>query len=376
VERRLAAILAADVVGYSKLMAEDEAGTLVALKAHRKELFDPEIEKRGGRVVKLMGDGALVEFASVVDAVESALAIQRILVEGDGPFTLRIGINLGDVIIDGDDIYGDGVNIAARLEKLAEPGGICLSSVVFESLGNRVDAVFADAGEHAVKNIDKPIRVWKWPDRSAAATGVDPAPSIEANAPVLPEKPSIAVLPLNNMSNDPDQDFLADGIAEDIITSLSKFGSLFVIARNSSFSFKGQQLEVKKIGKRLGVRYVLEGSVRRAGNRARITAQLIDAIEDQHIWAHPKTSTPGRTSNAACGICSNTAPRSVKRPIHSSSVLLCLIRILQPHMHALATPTACAYCMTSPPTLPKTLNWPWKRAAKLLAWMKTRPMPI
>jgi adenylate cyclase len=197
-----------------------------------------------------MGDGALVEFASVVDAVESALAIQRILVEGDGPFTLRIGINLGDVIIDGDDIYGDGVNIAARLEKLAEPGGICLSSVVFESLGNRVDAVFADAGEHAVKNIDKPIRVWKWPDRSAAATGVDPAPSIEANAPVLPEKPSIAVLPLNNMSNDPDQDFLADGIAEDIITSLSKFGSLFVIARNSSFSFKGQQLEVKKIGKR------------------------------------------------------------------------------------------------------------------------------
>jgi adenylate cyclase len=284
-ERRLAAILAADVVGYSKLMAEDEAGTLVALKAHRKELFDPEIEKRGGRVVKLMGDGALVEFASVVDAVECALAIQRILVEDDGPFTLRIGINLGDVIIDGDDIYGDGVNIAARLEKLAEPGGICLSSVVFESLGNRVDAAFADAGEHAVKNIDKPIRVWKWPDRTAAATGVDSAPSGEANAPVLPDKPSIAVLPLNNMSNDPDQDFLADGIAEDIITSLSKFGSLFVIARNSSFSFKGQQLDVKKIGKRLGVRYVLEGSVRRAGNRARITAQLIDAIEDQHIWA-------------------------------------------------------------------------------------------
>jgi len=275
--RRLAAILAADVVGYSALMAADEAGTLDVLRTHRAELFDPLTAERGGRIVKLMGDGALVEFPSVVDAVECAVAIQTELAERGGPIRLRIGINLGDVIADGDDIYGDGVNVAARLEALAEPGGICISSIVHESLGNRVDAVFGDAGEHAVKGIARPIRVWRWPANGALRA--------ETVALALPDKPSIAILPFDNMSSDPDQDFFAEGIAEDIITELSKFRSLFVIARNSSFSFKGQALEAKEIGRRLGVRYIVEGSVRRAGTRVRITAQLIDAVEDTHLWA-------------------------------------------------------------------------------------------
>jgi adenylate cyclase len=272
--RRLAAILAADVVGYSRLMGEDEAGTLAALRAHRAEIFDPVIAERGGRLVKLMGDGALVEFPSVVDAVEAALAIQQRVAAENSRIRLRIGINLGDVIIDGDDIYGDGVNVAARLEALAEPGGICIASIVHESIGNRIEAEFADAGAHEVKGIDRPIQVWQWP-----ATGVAQTPL------ALPDKPSIAILPFDNMSSDPEQDFFAEGIAEDIITELSKFRSLFVIARNSSFAFKGQTLEVKEIGQRLGVRYVVEGSVRRAGNRVRITAQLIDAIDDTHLWA-------------------------------------------------------------------------------------------
>jgi adenylate cyclase len=272
--RRLAAILAADVVGYARLMGEDEAGTLAALRAHRAEIFDPVIAEHGGRLVKLMGDGALVEFSSVVNAVEAALAIQQRVAAGDSRIRLRIGINLGDVIIDGDDIYGDGVNVAARLEALAEPGGICIASIVHESIGNRVEAEFADAGAHEVKGIARPIQVWQWP----AAGAVQPVLA-------LPEKPSIAILPFDNMSSDPEQDFFAEGIAEDIITELSKFRSLFVIARNSSFSFKGQALEVREVGRRLGVRYVVEGSVRQAGNRVRITAQLIDAVDDTHLWA-------------------------------------------------------------------------------------------
>ncbi|MHA1527585.1 MAG: adenylate/guanylate cyclase domain-containing protein [Alphaproteobacteria bacterium] len=275
--RRLAAILAADVVGYSRLMGEDEAGTLAALRAHRAEIFDPVIAERGGRLVKLMGDGALVEFPSVVEAVEAALAIQQRVAAGSGCIRLRIGINLGDVIIDGDDIYGDGVNVAARLEALAEPGGICIASIVHESIGNRVEADFADAGEHEVKGIDRPIRVWRWPMEGAAR----PEPELLA----LPEKPSIATLPFDNMSSDPEQVFFAEGIAEDIITELSRFRSLFVIARNSSFSFKGQGLDVKSLSEKLGVRYIVEGSVRRAGNRVRITAQLIDAVTGAHLWA-------------------------------------------------------------------------------------------
>jgi len=278
--RRLAAILAADVVGYSKLMAEDEAGTLAALKAHRRKLFDPETEKHGGRIVKLMGDGALAEFPSVVEAVECALAIQQALAASEDKIRLRVGINLGDIIIDGNDIYGDGVNIAARLEALAEPGGICISSVVHESLGNRVDAQFSDDGEHQVKNIARPIRVFRWVSQQRPAPVTSDSPPL-----TLPDKPSIAILPFTNMSADADQEFFADGISEDLITELSHFRSLFVISRNSSFAFKGQGLNVKEMSERLGVRYIVEGSVRRAGNRLRITAQLIDAVDDAHLWA-------------------------------------------------------------------------------------------
>jgi adenylate cyclase len=280
VERKLAAILAADVVGYSALMGRDEAGTLAALKAHRREVFEPQTQRHNGRIVKLMGDGVLVEFASVVDAVACALAVQEALAAlEDKRITLRIGINLGDVIIDGDDIYGDGVNVAARLEALAAPGGICLSGIAHESLGNRIDVAFGDIGEHQLKNIARPIRVFHWPAEGMTARA-SPPPAL-----ALPEKPSIAILPFDNLSNDPDQVYFAEGIAEDVITELSKFRSLFVIARNSSFAFKGQSLEIKQIGAKLGVRYVLEGSVRRAGKRVRVTAQLIDASEDKHIWA-------------------------------------------------------------------------------------------
>jgi len=280
-KRRLAAILAADVVGYSALMSGDEVGTFAALRSHRAELFDPETAKHGGRIVKLMGDGALVEFPSVIDAVECAVAIQTALSGADGQIRLRIGVNLGDIIIDGDDIYGEGVNVAARLEALAEPGGICISGVVRESLGNRVAATFVDVGEQQVKGIARPVRVWRW-----ASDGAPEPAMAGTSAPLaLPEKPSVAILPFDNMSADPDQHYFAEGIAEDIITELSKFRSLFVIARNSSFAFKAQALDAKEIGKRLGVRYIVEGSVRRAGSRVRITAQLIDAVEDSHLWA-------------------------------------------------------------------------------------------
>jgi len=283
--RRLAAILAADVVGYSRMMGDDEAGTLAALKRHRQTLFEPAVAQHGGRVVKLIGDGALVEFASVVDAVNCALAVQRSAVAADaaGPrMTLRIGVNLGDVIVDGDDIYGDGVNVAARLEPLAEPGGVCVSSIVNESVGSRVDVSFSDGGEVHVKNIDRPIRVWKWhPGHAGSAqTATPPAPPKPARP-----APSIAVLPFANMSGDAGQEYFSDGISEDIITDLSKIGGLVVIARNSSFAYKGRNVDVRAIGRDLGVGAVLEGSIRRAGNRVRITAQLIDAATGGHLWA-------------------------------------------------------------------------------------------
>jgi adenylate cyclase len=272
--RRLAAILAADVVGYSSLMNDDETGTLAALKAHRAEVFDPVIAERGGRLVKLMGDGALVEFPSVVEAVEAALAIQQQVAAGDGPIRLRIGINLGDVIIDGDDIYGDGVNVAARLEALAEPGGVCISSVVHESIGNRVEAEFGDAGEHEVKGIDRPIRVWQWPATDAA------------HAPLaLPEKPSVAILPFDNMSGDPEHEYFSDGITDDIATDLSKVSGLFVIARNATAAYKGRAAGLKEVAHELGVRYVLEGSVRRVGGKVRINARLTDANSTNQLWA-------------------------------------------------------------------------------------------
>ena len=289
--RRLAAILAADVVGYSRMMGADEGGTLSALKHHRETVFDPTVAEHKGRIFKLIGDGTLVEFASVVDAVNCALAIQRAVralkPPNAGGITLRIGVNLGDVIIEGDDMYGDGVNVAARLEPLAEPGGICIAAIVNDSIGNRIDVAFRDAGEVSVKNIARPVRVWKWhPDHDAAAGR--PASATAAAAPSAkpkPEQPSIAVLPFDNMSGDPEQEYFTDGVTEDIITDLSKVSGLLVIARNSSFTYKGKSVDIRAVGRELGVLNVLEGSIRRAGNRIRITAQLIDAVTGGHIWA-------------------------------------------------------------------------------------------
>ncbi len=286
--RRLAAVLAADVVGYSRLMGADEAGTLKALRHHREAVFDPAVAQHRGRVVKLIGDGTLVEFGSVVDAVKCALAIQRAVkaAPDEHAIVLRIGVNLGDIIIEGDDIYGDGVNIAARLEPLAEPGGVCVSSIVNESVGNRIDVQFRDGGEVQVKNIVRPIRVWKWhpEDDPASAQPAAAAPALSATL-AEPEPPSIAVLPFDNMSGDPEQEYFSDGITEDIITDLSKIAGLLVIARNSSFAYKGKNPDIRAVGRELGVKSVLEGSIRRAGNRVRITAQLIDATTGGHVWA-------------------------------------------------------------------------------------------
>ncbi len=279
-ERRLAAIMAADVVGYSKLMAADEVGTLATLKAHRADLFDPLVARHNGRIVKLMGDGVLVEFASAVDAVDCADAVQRALAESDGPVKLRIGINLGDVMIDDDDVYGDGVNVAARLEALAKPGGICISNMVYQNVHTKTDAVFVDIGEQNLKNIDRPIAVWRW--QSGGQNAVRHAQGEASDRGV---RPSIAVLPFNNMSGDPDQEYFSDGITEDIITELSRFRELFVIARNSSFFYKNKLQKVTDIGRDLGVAYIVEGSVRRAGSRVRVTAQLIDSETGKHIWA-------------------------------------------------------------------------------------------
>jgi adenylate cyclase len=284
VQRRLAAILAADVVGYSRLMGEDEIGTLTALKQHRAALIDPTIAEHQGRIVKLMGDGVLVEFGSVVDAVECAVSIQRGMIERnvDTPdnkrITFRIGVNLGDIIIDDDDIYGDGVNVAARLEGLSQPGGICVSEKVFAEVRTKLETSFEDLGPQQVKNIAEPVRAYRvMPDR---------VPTVPSTATLpLPDKPSIAVLPFDNMSNDPEQEYFSDGLVEDLITDISKISGLHVVSRNSSFAFKGQAINVKDIAGRLGVRNILEGSVRKMGSKLRINAQLIDAAIDGHIWA-------------------------------------------------------------------------------------------
>ena len=288
INRKLAAILAADVVGYSRLMAADEAGTLAALKRHREMVFDPAVAGHNGRIVKLIGDGTIVEFGSVVDAVNCALSVQSsngVLPDEalrQPKIVLRIGINLGDVIIEGDDIYGDGVNIAARLEPLAEPGGICVSSIVNESIGNRIDVRFQDGGDVSVKNIDRPIRIWKW---HPGATPLAAAKSNAAKSELNGATASIAILPFTNMSGDPEQEYFSDGITEDIITDLSKIAGLTVIARNSSFTYKGRSVDIRTVGRELGVRSVLEGSIRRAAKRVRITAQLVDAATGGHLWA-------------------------------------------------------------------------------------------
>ena len=283
--RRLAAILAADVAGYSRLMEADEEGTLERLKALRHELFDPKIAEHRGRIVKTIGDGLLVEFASVVDAVRCAVEVQQAMPERNADFAadhrieLRIGINLGDVIVEGDDLYGDGVNIAARIEALADAGGVFVSNTVHDHVRDRLPFVFEDLGEQQVKNIARPVRVYRVRDIGAASKSPT-APSLP-----LPDKPSIAILPFANMSGDPEQEYFADGMVEEIITALSRIRWLFVIARNSSFTYKGQAIDVKQVGRELGVRYVLEGSVRKAGGRVRITAQLIDALSGVHLWA-------------------------------------------------------------------------------------------
>ena len=328
-ERKLTAILAADVVGYSRLMEIDEAGTLAALKSHRADLIDPEIAKWRGRIVKLMGDGALVEFASVVNAVSCALAIQEGIagrnesLPEDRRIAFRIGVHLGDVMIEGDDIYGDGVNVAARLEGLAEPGGICISQQAFDQVETKLDLAYEDLGEQRVKNLARPVRTYRL--RSGGEVSPEPVAtkrrglsvnqiigsavvvlfivaglmlgwwqpwvseeepaSVEHMALPLPDKPSIAVLPFTNLSNEPSEQYFADGMTEDLITDLSKVSGLFVIARNSVFTYKGRAVKIQQVAEELGVRYVLEGSVRRAGGQVRINAQLIDATTGGHLWA-------------------------------------------------------------------------------------------
>ncbi len=281
-ERKLAAILAADVVGYSRLMGDDEAGTISALKALRKDFIEPLIAGHRGRVVKLMGDGFLVEFQSVVDAVECAIGWQSRSDERAGGISLqfRIGINSGDIVIDEGDIYGDGVNVAARLEGLAEPGGIALSQIVHDQVAGKVEAAFEDTGEHNLKNIAKPVRVYRvrLGDETVDVADGPPTPSLSG-------KPAIAVLPFDNMSGDPDQEYFVDGITEDIITALSLWRSFPVIARNSTFAYKGKSPDIRDVGKALGARYVVEGSVRKAGSRVRVTAQLINAETGHHVWA-------------------------------------------------------------------------------------------
>ncbi len=291
VQRRLAAILAADVAGYSRLMGIDEEGTLARLKAVRKALVDPAIASHRGRIVKTTGDGLLVEFASAVDAVRGAVEVQRGMadqnasVPQDQRIEFRIGIHVGDIIFDDDDIFGDGVNIAARLEGIAEPGGVCMSDDAYRQVRSKVEIACDDMGPQALKNIAEPIRAWRIQIDRISTLTMPPSTTRSSEALALPDKPSIAVLPFENISGDPEQEYFADGMVEEIITALSRFKSLFVIARNSSFTFKGKAVDVKEVGRRLGVRYVLEGSVRKATGKVRITGQLIDAMTGAHIWA-------------------------------------------------------------------------------------------
>jgi adenylate cyclase len=295
VERRLAAVLAADVAGYSRLMGADEEGTLARLKAVRKALVDPTIAAHRGRIVKTTGDGMLVEFASAVDAVRGAVEVQRGMVAQnaalpqDVRIEFRIGIHVGDIIIDDNDIFGDGVNVAARVENECEPGGVCVSGNAFEQIRGKTNFTFDDLGEKTLKNIERPVRLYAVRGVSlgtrTATTTVSVMPPDNSRLLSLPDKPSIAVLPFQNMSGDPEQEYFADGMVEDIITELSRIRWLFVIARNSTFTYKGKAVDVKQVARELGVRYVLEGSVRKGGNRVRVTTQLIDPTSGAHIWA-------------------------------------------------------------------------------------------
>jgi adenylate cyclase len=282
VERKLAAIFAADIAGYSRLMARDEVGTLGRLKACRA-IIDELITSHRGRIFNTAGDSVVADFASAVDAVQCAVAVQAAITmentggAADEPMQFRIGVHVGDVMVDGENLLGDGVNIAARLESLAEPGTICVSAVARDQVGNRLPLTFDDLGEQQVKNIPDAIRVYR------VRTEVPAAQPVAALS--LPDKPSLAVLPFQNMSGDPEQEYFADGIVEEITTAIARFPWLFVIARNSTFTYKGKAVDVRQVARELGVRYVLEGSVRKAGNRVRITGQLIDAATGAHLWA-------------------------------------------------------------------------------------------
>ena len=283
IERRLTAILAADIAGYSRLMGADEEGTLERFKALRGELVDPKIGEHRGRMVKTTGDGILIEFPSVIEAVSCAVAVQREMARRnagtpqDRRIAFRIGVNLGDIIVEDGDIHGDGVNIAARLEGIAEPGGICISEDAFRQVRGKVDAEFDDLGEQSLKNIVRPMRIYR--------IKLARAPDASLTALPLPDKPSLALLPFQNLSSDPEQEYFADGMVEEITTAIARLPWLFVIARNSAFTYKGKPVNVKQVAQELGVRYVLEGSVRKAGNRVRITGQLIDTTTGAHIWA-------------------------------------------------------------------------------------------
>ncbi len=330
VQRKLAAILFADVVGYSRLVGADEEGTIARLKVLRDEVIDPSIVRHHGRIVKTTGDGLLVEFASVVDAIRNAAEIQRAMAERNASLpegeriAFRVGVNLGDIVIEGEDILGDGVNVASRLEGLAEPGGVCVSGTAFDQVRDKIDVGYEYLGEQEVKNIERPVRVYRVllePEAAGTVVGEAPAPrrlwqqpvlavlgvvllviggfaiwstyrqpavepaSIERMAFPLPDKPSIAVLPFDNLSGDPDQEYLGDGITENVIASLSKVSEMLVIARNSTFTYKGKPVKVQQVAEELGVRYVLEGSVQRSGDELRVTAQLIDAVEGHHLWS-------------------------------------------------------------------------------------------
>jgi adenylate cyclase len=283
--RRLSAIMFADVAGYSRLIRTDEDGTLAALKSLYSELIGAKITEHHGRIVKLMGDGLLAEFASVTEAVRAAAEIQQGLAERNAVVSkekrieFRIGVNLGDVVADGDDVYGDGVNVAARLQEIAEPGGVCLSAAVYDQVRDRAGLLFEDRGEQRLKNIDRPVHVWRW---TGAVTS---SPGVRAVEVPLPERPSIVVLPFTNMSRDPDQEYFSDGITEDIITDLSKISGLFVIARNSAFLYKDKAVSIPHVCRELGVAFALEGSIRKAGNRIRVTAQLVEGSRGGHLWA-------------------------------------------------------------------------------------------
>ena len=284
-DRRLSAIVAADIVGYSRLIGLDEHGTISALRRLRAQLLEPALEEFGGRLVKAMGDGFLLEFVSVVDAVAAAHALQTRLgvlfadVSEDHAIRLRIGVHVGDVVIDGEDILGDGVNIAARIEPLAPPGGIAISDEAYRHVHGRGDLTWQDGGSFELKNIARPVRVWLW------SSGSEPTTSMASAAPKVPDRPSVAVLPFDNMSADPEQEHFADGMTEDLITDLSKISGLFVVARNSTFAFKGQVVDIPSFAQKMGVKHVVEGSVRKAGQRVRINVQLIEAASEGHVWA-------------------------------------------------------------------------------------------